>query len=575
MPGKYFEKSGFTTVKQISVSIVEDLLDNGFELVYPTVAFDATTHTKVVMKPTVDVDPLVATQPWAIKFEWNDPATTDGMCDVYVATPGQFDSEGNHSVFRVNPEDSSTEEGVGVLGSINKAHLGVDGQLPSTVGNFPEMEYSRDPIAKTFLHRLHIDKSEVATYPISYRLGIAARGLYVSVWEENADAQGNRNSWFVVQRPVHAIDVVNPSTSAVISAKGSMVQTGKCPVHCIYGLSSLNENKPWLDNDYQRVFKGLPVQVVQYAINEVIDTVDTDPAVTQNKKISRREVWDRIFEGGVFPAVVDDTVPNSVPMGPTIKGGTNVLNYETGLTDESGKKLVKKVEGATPITQAVDLSAMGSHESGDYWEVSKAGFFKVGATGNAFYAREGDGLVWHDEDGVHKLLYPRLAWDGISSAYMSAPKPKQYCLRRFIVREKDINSPYPTQKYIKGLISSGQDGMERLDYSEFGQQFGVPADEHTVDYSAVINSKQQVAISEGNRYIIHFPNGLNTSRFSYTHEVDLIAYTSADVVSDGTEISVYVYGEEEPRVYVGGKSNGPNNTGLRMLFLKSGGGIVE
>jgi hypothetical protein len=88
-----------------------------------------------------------------------------------------------------------------------------------------------------------------------------------------------------------------------------------------------------------------------------------------------------------------------------------------------------------------------------------------------------------------------------------------------------------------------------------------------------MNARQQVAISENNKYVITFPNGLNTSRYAYTHELDMIAYTSADVVSEGTNVPITVYGEGTPRIYKAMPSNGPNNTGMRMLVLVSGGGI--
>ena len=53
----------------------------------------------------------------------------------------------------------------------------------------------------------------------------------------------------------------------------------------------------------------------------------------------------------------------------------------------------------------------------------------------------------------------------------------------------------------------------------------------------------------------------------------MIAYTSADVISAGTEIEIQVYGEETPRKYKALYSNGPNNTGMRPLILIEGGGI--
>lgn len=100
-----------------------------------------------------------------------------------------------------------------------------------------------------------------------------------------------------------------------------------------------------------------------------------------------------------------------------------------------------------------------------------------------------------------------------------------------------------------------------------------PADEDSIDSAAILNSKQQVAIAIGNKYLVTFPNRLNTERYAYTDELDMIAYTSADVISEDSEIPVRPYGEAEDRVYRAFKANGANNTGMRLLLLVEGGGI--
>lgn len=101
----------------------------------------------------------------------------------------------------------------------------------------------------------------------------------------------------------------------------------------------------------------------------------------------------------------------------------------------------------------------------------------------------------------------------------------------------------------------------------------VPADVDTEDSHAIINSTNQVAITENNKYVITFPNGLNTPRYSYTEELDLIAYTSADVVSAYTDVNITAYGEGTPRTYAAMQANAPYNTGMRILMLKQGGTI--
>ncbi len=101
----------------------------------------------------------------------------------------------------------------------------------------------------------------------------------------------------------------------------------------------------------------------------------------------------------------------------------------------------------------------------------------------------------------------------------------------------------------------------------------VQADQDTEDSHAIMNSVNQVAITENNRYVISFPNGLNTPRYMYTDEIDMIAYTSADVVSAYTDVPITVYGEAQPRIYAAMQANLPFNTGMRLLLLKQGGSI--
>lgn len=96
---------------------------------------------------------------------------------------------------------------------------------------------------------------------------------------------------------------------------------------------------------------------------------------------------------------------------------------------------------------------------------------------------------------------------------------------------------------------------------------------HTEDSSAIINPSKQVAISENNQYIITFPSGLNSNRYVYKHELDMLAFTSADVISQYSDVALTVYGEPAPRKYKAMNANGKFNTGMRILFLTQGSGI--
>ncbi len=118
-------------------------------------------------------------------------------------------------------------------------------------------------------------------------------------------------------------------------------------------------------------------------------------------------------------------------------------------------------------------------------------------------------------------------------------------IKKFVVRERDVLKPTPS----------------------------APATYDTEDSNAIINAAQQVCITEDNKYVITFPNKLNSPRHAYTHELDMIAYTSADVVSQHTEVPLTVYGETTERIYQAMPANGANNTNMRLLVLKGGGGV--
>ena len=125
--------------------------------------------------------------------------------------------------------------------------------------------------------------------------------------------------------------------------------------------------------------------------------------------------------------------------------------------------------------------------------------------------------------------------------------PGSFQIMRFTVRESDVNAP----------------------------TVPAPAHIHSADSSAVINPYQMVPFSEDNHFDFRLPAGFNTQRYSYPYEMDIVGYASADVISNGTEIDVQVYNETEEdgstakkRTYKALTANSPNNTGMRIFFLK-------
>jgi|SRR5690606_28327493 len=101
------------------------------------------------------------------------------------------------------------------------------------------------------------------------------------------------------------------------------------------------------------------------------------------------------------------------------------------------------------------------------------------------------------------------------------------------------------------------------------------ADSDTPDFAAIINSKRQVGVSEDNQYVVSFPSRLNTPRYAYTYELDMVGFTSATVVSGNTDVPLTLYDELEARNYLGMHANLPNGNGMRLVALQMGGGIDQ
>ena len=144
-----------------------------------------------------------------------------------------------------------------------------------------------------------------------------------------------------------------------------------------------------------------------------------------------------------------------------------------------------------------------------------------------------------------------------------------YKYYKFIVRESDILHPY------QGV----DDDAYRLRVNESattptivqdkeGMAYRTPADAHWRDSFAVLNTTNQIALTEDSKYLVSFLHNLTTPRFRYSEELDMIGQTSADVCMASNDISITAYQESGPRLYKALASNGVYNSGLRIAVLK-------
>lgn len=95
------------------------------------------------------------------------------------------------------------------------------------------------------------------------------------------------------------------------------------------------------------------------------------------------------------------------------------------------------------------------------------------------------------------------------------------------------------------------------------------ATQNSEDSGAVINPYQQQSLTENGEYVITFLNNLNSSRFKYGDELDMVGTVSSDVVGGGNEIDVTVYNEADTRTYHGLWSSGSYGTKMRIMVVKN------
>ena len=136
---------------------------------------------------------------------------------------------------------------------------------------------------------------------------------------------------------------------------------------------------------------------------------------------------------------------------------------------------------------------------------------------------------------------------------------------KMIVREKDVIHPTQGAADCASLLFNETTGT----ISTVTTPYRVPADAHSQDNFAIINSTTQISLTEDSKYLISLLHDLNTPRFRYTEELDMIGQTSADVCMAGNDLSMTTYGESGPRIYHAMPANNPYNSGLRIVVLKN------
>ena len=135
---------------------------------------------------------------------------------------------------------------------------------------------------------------------------------------------------------------------------------------------------------------------------------------------------------------------------------------------------------------------------------------------------------------------------------------------KFVVRERDVMHPTQGDRDVKAYYYNDTTGKIELQTTPYR----VPADAHTDDSHAVLNSTNQIALTEDSKYLVSFLYNLTTPRFRYSDELDMIGQTAGDVSMASSDIKITAYGEATQRVYKSLAANLPYNSGLRICVIK-------
>lgn len=184
--------------------------------------------------------------------------------------------------------------------------------------------------------------------------------------------------------------------------------------------------------------------------------------------------------------------------------------------------------------------------------------------------------------------------DNSTGATVTTGKAPLHCLYgldnkfyRLVIREADIYSPSlavdaeSRVEITTTLVGNGQSdkvtvGIETTTVTGLGNYTtGTSTSRLTGGlFPPIIENRDYIAITEDNNYVTTFPSGFCTSRYAYYGEMDLIAYTSADIVASNAIVQFTAYGESTPRKYQALSATGPNASKIRILQLVDGGDTV-
>lgn len=222
---------GFVDCQVLANTIISDLIAGGMVLKFPA-SFSPTVY-KATLETSVTVDPLAATQPWRIHID----ATVANTIRIVSATSTQLPDSGTVAL------------------DIDNSILGHLGTGTTTYKDFIDRTLYGDQNASS----------------MTYRLTTAAQGIALAIWEPGTDLTMPIMSYFTIQRPVN-------------NRNGTIRQTGKSPVYCLYGI---NRSATALVNKF--VVRESDVIRPSGSVDATIDTADSFKSISVNTIVAITE----------------------------------------------------------------------------------------------------------------------------------------------------------------------------------------------------------------------------------------------------------------------------------------------
>lgn len=275
------ERTGYSSVRTMTLDIINDLRANGFTVKYPVDLVggyvEPTTDAFTVILETSSAvsNSMFATQPWRIAFKIFDniPAQTGTaplggpyLLACIVGTAANLTDAGHIAT-------PLTTGPYGVLLSDDPyGNVGPEWSWMGPMGG--ENAKPQYWTGEGFVNRFMIENNgNGGAQPASYRVSITSRGLFLGVWDSKSQETGNKFNWLLVQRSVN-------KDTGVIRGEGPGQTASRCPVWCVNMVNNVL---------YKFIVREVDVSAPSKRISNIQDAEDSPAPLNPMKQVSFNE----------------------------------------------------------------------------------------------------------------------------------------------------------------------------------------------------------------------------------------------------------------------------------------------